>query len=120
MIEDAVIYQAGQPVQVVAHTPGPWKIVDDELLGPDDQGIASLHIYTHEDFPCAEDEQEEEVNAESAANARLIIAAPELLAACHDADCACTVRDRNSGHLVGCWMPAMQEAIAKATGKGAE
>lgn len=49
-------------------------------------------------------------------NAMLLVAAPDLLAACETAQCECSVEERESGHLVGCWMPAMQDAIAKAKG----
>lgn len=38
----------------------------------------------------------------------------DLLAACKDAQCDCTIRERDSGHKVGCWFPAMQAAIARA------
>lgn len=52
---------------------------------------------------------------EDAKHARLFAAAPDLLEAAQAADCACSVRERDSGHRTGCWMPALQAAIAKAT-----
>lgn len=41
----------------------------------------------------------------------------ELLAAARNAQCGCTVKERLSGHLVECWMPALTDAIAKAEGR---
>lgn len=56
---------------------------------------------------------------EVAPNARLIAAAPELLEAAMQADCGCSVAERDSGHRPECWMPALAAAIAKATGMAA-
>lgn len=50
-------------------------------------------------------------------NARLFAVAGELLETAKDAQCACTVRERDSGHLVGCWMPALTAVIDKAEGR---
>lgn len=50
------------------------------------------------------------------ANARAIAALPDLLNAARDAQCSCNPAQRESGHLVECWMPRLDEAIAKATG----
>lgn len=36
----------------------------------------------------------------------------DLATAAAAAQCACSVAERDSGHLVGCWMPALSEAIA--------
>lgn len=46
----------------------------------------------------------------------------ELLAACQEAAgrCPCTVKERLSGHLTGCWVPAVEAAIARATGKAVQ
>jgi hypothetical protein len=38
----------------------------------------------------------------------------DLLRASKEAQCSCTVRQRDSGHVFGCWMPALSEAIQKA------
>lgn len=46
----------------------------------------------------------------------LIAAAPSMLAALKSAQCDCSVRERDSGHKVGCWMPDAIDVIAKATG----
>mgnify|MGYP001616827613 CR=1 FL=1 len=40
--------------------------------------------------------------------------APELLRAARQAQCACSIKERDSGHLLDCWMPALTAAIAKA------
>ena len=56
------------------HTPGPWHVVgesDPEIHGPDGEWI------THQVCSGAGDE-----NNDGQANARLIAAAPDLLAAC--------------------------------------
>lgn len=42
-----------------------------------------------------------------------------LIAAAEDAQCDCSVKERHSGHKVGCWMPALSAAIAKAKGGAA-
>jgi len=49
------------------------------------------------------------------ANADLMCAAPDLLAAAQRAQCGCSIAERESGHLVDCWMPDLLAAIAKAT-----
>lgn len=41
-------------------------------------------------------------------------AVDELLAAAEQAQCACTIRERDSGHLSDCWMPDLTFAIEKA------
>ena len=51
------------------HTPGPWKVFDRTLVGTDD--IAVANVKGSDSISDAQDE----------ANARLIAAAPELLAA---------------------------------------
>jgi hypothetical protein len=50
----------------------------------------------------------------SRANAILYAAAPDLLEAAKRAQCQCSILERDSGHLVDCWMPDLSEAIAKA------
>lgn len=83
------------------HTPGPWWVdVHKNVMAAG--GMVA--------FPCIS------AGFDQAANARLIAAAPELLEAAEQAECACSVRERNSGHRIGCWMPSLRAAIAKATG----
>lgn len=35
-----------------------------------------------------------------------------LVAACEAVECACSIKERVSGHLVGCWMPDFCAALA--------
>mgnify|MGYP006908234730 CR=1 FL=1 len=37
-----------------------------------------------------------------------------LIAAADQAQCQCSITERESGHLVGCWMPALSDAIEAA------
>lgn len=83
------------------HTPGPWMVEDGEIVqcDPGDQAIASV-LYSTEDDP------------EADANALLLAAAPDLLAACR------TLADWMESHA--CVPPCLtdaRQAIAKAEGK---
>jgi hypothetical protein len=40
-----------------------------------------------------------------------------LLEVAKQAQCRCRVSERDSGHVVGCWMPALLEAIERAEAK---
>jgi hypothetical protein len=63
----------------VKHTPGPWEVDDcGNVCG---EGAALATVFGAEDFPCLPEEDYDAVNVECAANARLMAAAPELLAA---------------------------------------
>lgn len=44
-------------------------------------------------------------------------AVAELVEAARYAQCACTPKERYSGHQVDCWMPYLRAAIAAATGE---
>jgi enterochelin esterase-like enzyme len=90
------------------HTPGPWRHNPDNT-GMNDDGriMAGITVIATDVYGRTDDE--------GIANARLIAAAPELLEAAKEAQCSCTLRERASGHLVECWMPALVAAIAKAT-----
>lgn len=62
------------------HTAGPWKVDGGELIAadPDDGGAWVIgQVYGADDYPCPEADIDEECKA----NARLIAAAPDLLAA---------------------------------------
>lgn len=64
------------------HTPGPWRVEDGELLAGGDSGAVVLgSIHGADDYPCCE----EDIDAECKANARLIAAAPDLLALLEEA-----------------------------------
>ena len=95
----------------MGHTPGPWSVEPESvtaatghyeppvILAAD--GFTSVAIIR---VGAGHDE----------ANARLIAAAPDLLRAAKDAQCACPLGERDLGHRVDCWMPALSSAIAKA------
>ena len=38
----------------------------------------------------------------------------ELVEAASEAQCGCTVRERDNGHRVGCWFPNLRAVLAKA------
>lgn len=64
------------------HTPGPWaqdESDDMEIIA--DVGAVICRVYTAVDFPCVEDSDAAAVELQAQANARLIAAAPVLLAA---------------------------------------
>lgn len=85
------------------HTPGPWRIDSGGRIVNDPD-----HATSERDYQIA-DPLERNTFAECRANARLIAAAPELLAACEEAAKFCPVymQDR------------LRAAIAKARGEGA-
>lgn len=99
-----------------AHTPGPW-IADDgdvDLYGvfqeADGQAICYLGVPSGGPFRRLRPKK-------AAANAALLAAAPELLAACEEALAEARERDEDLGY--GCW-PQVLAAIAKARGEVTE
>ena len=99
-------------------TPGPWGI-RRAGRGPDrDVGITAPNCVgviaeCFEEFRAKGDRRP----GEAEANARLMVAARDLFEAAKDAQCSCSIAERESGHLTDCWMPALEAAIAKAEGK---
>jgi hypothetical protein len=92
-----------------AHTPKPWiAVLNPNGLGP--------HLVNALEAPATVAEVSG-MGTDGEANAHLIAAAPDLLEAAQQAQCGCSIAGRDSGHLVGCWMLALSEAIAKAEGK---
>ncbi len=99
------------------HTPGPWK-VDEARTGPYGDydssiiardGLTYIGTITGDDRHGTADQYDAAVPAQEAhANARLIAAAPELLAALKH-----LIRDGGPGDF-----PTAEAAIAKAEGKG--
>lgn len=106
-------------VKDVAHTPGPWKLLNhcrktsnfdpsyrETVLGPAVDGhadpVATVHGVTRE---------------ETVANARLIAAAPELLVAAKQvaADFDLQIRGSRAPNYMQHWQE-LQAAIAKAEG----
>ena len=65
------------------HTPGPWRFDADfdhvEMVV--DGGAVIARIMRPDDFPCRDEDGDEALAAECAANVRLIAAAPDMLAA---------------------------------------
>jgi len=94
------------------HTPGPWVVSDDGLVtGRDGRvrfaGTPSIDIFDASEWPS-------ELATEAQANARLIAAAPDLLAALKEL----------YGHAYGAGIPSMRQpmlnaraAIARAEGR---
>jgi hypothetical protein len=102
-------------------TPGPWKAAPfSSIVGwpisaqPDPKRntviIAGVHGFFGEDY-----------RAEVEANARLIAAAPELLAACRVAECAVEELCIGQDPANQCWvtLAEIRAAITKATGGAA-
>lgn len=90
------------------HSPAPWRAVKPRSLWRIKD--ANGHFVMEGGY----------CNVRNQQDAYLIAAAPDLLEAASQADCACSVRERASGHLVECWMPALKDAIAKALGNFSE
>lgn len=63
------------------HTPGPWALDELDMSIFAEVGASICDVTDIDDFPCLEEGTENDVHAECVANARLIAAAPELLAA---------------------------------------
>jgi hypothetical protein len=82
------------------YTPGPWRIGEDDVIvaGPRGLHIAKVEITG--------------MGYAADANARLIAAAPELLACL---DCLVSVCENEGFPFLGLILPKAREAIAKAT-----
>lgn len=98
------------------HTPGPWVVQNASertlwvgaLRVPDDERYGLHTIITGIDI----EDLTPEARAKKEANARLIAAAPDLLAACEAV--AATTWSRNTATIIG---EQVRAAIAKAKGK---
>ena len=109
----------------MAHTPGPWRVGGTSgNTGEAEEIAAGLRIIAWTADTYNEDEDEGEVTDEDRANARLIAAAPELLAACTAVanDCERVIDgDDCSGmsdaELFGAFLDTLRAAIAKAEGR---
>lgn len=62
------------------HTPGPFVFDSEEGVIKKEEALLAS-VYTSADFPCLDDEERPEVDAEAMANGSLFAAAPELLEA---------------------------------------
>lgn len=99
------------PIQHAKPTPGKLRVGQPERAGIYDSTgflVASCFNGVNCDKPNV-------ANAERLAHCWNMF--DELVAACESAQCECTPRERMSGHQAGCWFPAMQDVIARATGK---
>ena len=101
-----------------AHTPGPWQFENDRIVPVNPSRIVSVIADLNTGVMVKRSEDVgytmEEMNSEIDANIRVMTAAPDLLAAAKQAQCECSLTERESGHRVGCWMPNLSAAIEKA------
>lgn len=103
-----------------AHTPGPWEVLTDEpdsYCAIESNGLTVATIEGMDVYAVAEEDCYD-YGPVTAANARLIAAAPELLAACQS-----LLRDMRAVDAAGQYglelqvsMDQAYKAIAKATG----
>lgn len=93
------------------HTPGPWEV---------DGNRASEQLVIISEFgEVAQVFGGDNPDDETIPNALLIAAAPDLLDACKQMVqwCTCSIAERESGHHVDCYVPAVLALIAKADGQ---
>lgn len=97
------------------HTPGPWSVYEDDPLriaAPEElwDRHHSMGVYKTAALV------DEHGCFRRTGDARLAAAAPELLDKLKEAvgTCRCTFLQRDSGHLLECWVPSALELIAKA------
>jgi hypothetical protein len=102
-------------VNETKHTPGPWGLT--EHTGPRDITCRRKHWQVSQTLGGQRGVAivfgPEAGPNPTGANARLVAAAPDLLAALEAAQCSCSISERESGHITGCWMPDAIAAIAK-------
>lgn len=106
---------------MAAHTPAPWKVVEEPYkISVECNDSILSEVYLTDETRSPEDEREAADERQSAlANARLIAAAPDLLEALQRvADCLskCLTGGEVSAKLAGNGLVQAAEAIAKATG----
>jgi hypothetical protein len=111
----------------MTHTLGIWFVDEDEsdFTVSTDHGQQICRVLSADDFPCLEEGTEEHMNDEARANARLIAAAPDLLAALRDAAETIDSLDKQGGtlvhptprQLIDATNVVIRAAIAKAEGK---
>jgi hypothetical protein len=97
---------------------GPVLFVPWRIEGEFDAGMAVEIIDSTGDVVCRVDPFNGEWADDEIARMRVIAAAPDLLVALRKAvkDCRCTLIQRESGHLIDCFVPDALIAIAKARG----
>jgi hypothetical protein len=70
------------------HTPGPWTLDEDDdpySFEFQKDGAILGCVCGPDDFPCADEDNYDDLLNETRANARVIVAAPDLLEACERA-----------------------------------
>ena len=94
-------------------TPGPWGCESSQ------KNLIDITTETLEIAELWSEDRECKLGPQEWADAHLIAAAPDLYAALESAveGCGCTLRQRDSGHLVDCFAPAAIEALRKARGE---
>jgi hypothetical protein len=109
------------------HTPGPWKSTAEEqqhdlgenfyILGGPDYACHIAEMLNADHFPCIPDDEVEDYEIEVEGNARLIAAAPDLLAALNAlveaVRLATGEEDAGLHHLDGSLIDAARKAIRK-------
>lgn len=102
------------------HTPGPWVRADHDPYTIEREGAPVCVVHEAGDFPCW-DGPEGALEAECEANARLIAAAPDLLAACELWDQGFVDGEEFTPEQLLAWLNANRRAaraaIAKAKGQ---
>lgn len=76
---------ATEPETTTKHTPGPWRVDDDNAKNVRAGGVGGLFVAKTYAIP-VEDNPDDAYNREQIANARLIAAAPDLLEAARVAE----------------------------------
>jgi len=102
---------------VSAHTPGPWAIYDERRVFA--RGLVCECRVPLENDPEDDEWDSPEVaaaEAEAAANARLIAAAPDLLAACRAMAACCGPAETWNGETNAA-LRMIEAAVAKAEGR---
>lgn len=108
------------------HTPGPWTVVKlrhcqaIEVSGDTNSRICTLwDHHSFQDQPCGSIESQDKTQAEIDANARIIAAAPELLAACKSMSAWDTETAISHPGSFTAAMQMIRAAIAKSEGGAA-
>lgn len=98
--------------RVAAHTPGPWEVAEAKRYEGGEPITEELFVRAPED----DDPATSSINEVAQANARLIAAAPDLLAALRLAQAWFTARPAQRPDFTAV-RDAMEAAIAKAEGR---
>lgn len=101
------------------HTPGPWVRADYDPYLIEREGAPICVVHDASDFPCW-DGPEDVLEDECEANARLVAAAPDLLALCKEAEHLMPYipAENFDGHAAG-FFRRLAEAIKKVEGGAA-